>query len=119
VRVPQSRKEKIEAELKLLEWHKMANAAAIKVREDTPVRTLLSRFDHAMFGEQGALLQTKTTVENSPKKTPQHALDDERWIKRVIKEEHVRPLNVRHPEPCIRRLMFADVLTAIVCPSGR
>jgi hypothetical protein len=34
VRVPQSRKEKIEAELKLLEWHKMANAAAIKVRQD-------------------------------------------------------------------------------------
>ncbi len=31
VRIPQSRKEKIEAELKLLEWHKMANAAAIKV----------------------------------------------------------------------------------------
>lgn len=30
-RIPQSRKEKIEAELKLLEWHKMANAAAIKV----------------------------------------------------------------------------------------
>jgi hypothetical protein len=51
VRVPQSRKEKIEAELKLLEWHKMANAAAIKVREDTHGRTLLSRFDHAMIGE--------------------------------------------------------------------
>jgi hypothetical protein len=31
VRIPQSRKEIIEAELKLLEWHKMANAAAIKV----------------------------------------------------------------------------------------
>ena len=30
-KIPQSRKEKIQAELKLLEWHKMANAAAIKV----------------------------------------------------------------------------------------
>jgi hypothetical protein len=29
----------------------MANAAAIKVREDTHGRTLLSRFDHAMIGE--------------------------------------------------------------------
>ena len=30
-RMPQTRKEKLDAELKLLEWHKMANAAAIKV----------------------------------------------------------------------------------------
>mmetsp|Transcript_30485 Transcript_30485/g.51034 ORF Transcript_30485/g.51034 Transcript_30485/m.51034 type:complete len:395 (+) Transcript_30485:186-1370(+) len=72
VRIPQSRKEKIQAELKLLEWHKMANAAAIK----------------------GALLQTKTTKVNSPQKKPSHALDDERWIKKVIKQEHTRPLNV-------------------------
>ena len=31
VKKPQSRKEHIEAELKLLEWHKLANEAAIKV----------------------------------------------------------------------------------------
>lgn len=30
-KLPQSRKEKLQAELKLLEWHKMANNAAIKV----------------------------------------------------------------------------------------
>jgi hypothetical protein len=28
---PPTRKEKLEAELKLLEWHKLANDAAIKV----------------------------------------------------------------------------------------
>ncbi|KAJ1407981.1 hypothetical protein B484DRAFT_403666 [Ochromonadaceae sp. CCMP2298] len=72
VRIPQSRKEIIQAELKLLEWHKMANAAAIK----------------------GALLQTKNTREHAPSKPPSHAQDDERWIKRVIKQEHTRPLNV-------------------------
>ena len=33
VKKPQSRKEHIEAELKLLEWHKLANEAAIKVLE--------------------------------------------------------------------------------------
>ena len=31
LRKPQSRKEKLEAELKLLQWHKLANEAAIKV----------------------------------------------------------------------------------------
>jgi hypothetical protein len=31
VKKPQTRKEHIEAELKLLEWHKLANEAAIKV----------------------------------------------------------------------------------------
>lgn len=67
----------------------MANAAAIK----------------------GALLQTKNTRDSSPVKAPQHAQDDERWIKRVIKEEHTRPLNVRsinvtlHPSrPCCRHI---------------
>lgn len=96
MRVPQSRKEKIEAELKLLEWHKMANAAAIKVcflRFPVEKAFTISRYDFPST-QQGALLQTKNTVQISPKKEPQHALDDERWIKRVIKEEHVRPLNV-------------------------
>mmetsp|Transcript_38800 Transcript_38800/g.77295 ORF Transcript_38800/g.77295 Transcript_38800/m.77295 type:complete len:535 (+) Transcript_38800:178-1782(+) len=72
VRLPVSRKEKIQAELKLLEWHKLANAAAIK----------------------GALLQAKTTHTWSPRNGPQHTQDDERWIKRVIQEEHTKPLNV-------------------------
>ncbi len=31
-KVPLTRKEKIAAELKLLEWHKLANNAAIKVQ---------------------------------------------------------------------------------------
>jgi len=72
-RIPQSRKDKLQAELKLLEWHKMANSAAIK----------------------GALLQTKATkTADHMTKPPEHTADDERWIKRVIKQEHIRPLNV-------------------------
>jgi len=72
-RIPQSRKDKLQAELKLLEWHKMANSAAIK----------------------GALLQTKATkTADHLMKPPEHTADDEKWIKRVIKQEHIRPLNV-------------------------
>ena len=33
-----TRKDKLEAELKLLEWHKMANEAALKVRHDENCR---------------------------------------------------------------------------------
>ena len=33
--INKSRKAKLEAELKLLEWHKLANDAALKVRPDS------------------------------------------------------------------------------------
>eukprot|EP01038_Epipyxis_sp_PR26KG_P009293 gene9293-12521_t len=67
-----STKDKLQAELKLLEWHKMANNAAIKA----------------------ALLQTKSTKQSSPVKPPSHAVDDTKWIKKVIQDEHIRPLEV-------------------------
>ena len=70
-----SRKAKLEAELKLLEWHKMANEAALKA----------------------ALLQTKSIKETaiSPaKSTASFAQDDEKWIRKVIDEEQVKPLEV-------------------------
>eukprot|EP01031_Cornospumella_fuschlensis_P037461 gene37461-45493_t len=75
--IPQSRKEKLQAELQLLEWHKMANNAAIK----------------------GALLQTKTLRQessNSSRHPPQASSlkEDSRWIKTVIQQEHLKPLEV-------------------------
>jgi hypothetical protein len=39
-------------------------------------------------------LQTKSTKIQSPIKPPHHAEDDTRWIKRVIQEEHIKPLEV-------------------------
>lgn len=45
---------------------------------------------------KGALLQTKATkTADHLMKPPEHTADDEKWIKRVIKQEHIRPLNVR------------------------
>ena len=70
-----SRKAKLEAELKLLEWHKMANEAALKA----------------------ALLQTKSikeTAASPAKSTASFAQDDEKWIRKVIDEEQVKPLEV-------------------------
>jgi hypothetical protein len=81
--IPKTRKEKLQAELQLLEWHKMANAAAIK----------------------GALLQTKSlktssvasapsTGRETPKVAPFQLEEDSKWIKRVIQQEHIKPLEV-------------------------
>ena len=67
-----SRKEKIQEELKLLEWHKMANEAALKA----------------------ALLQTKNLKSHVPEHLPVHTVDDARWIKKVIEQEHIKPLEV-------------------------
>lgn len=39
-------------------------------------------------------MQTKSTKQNSPQKPPHHAKDDAKWIKKVIKQEHIRPLEV-------------------------
>lgn len=73
---PQTRKEKLEAELKLLQWHKLANEAAIKA----------------------ALVQTKNLKEQKPSvsRSPQHqhSNEDARWMKKVIQEEHMKPLEV-------------------------
>lgn len=68
--------EAIEAELKLLEWHKMANDAAMKA----------------------ALVQTKSMKSTGPHNekilTPQFKEDDKRWMRKVINEENAKPLEV-------------------------
>jgi len=68
--------EAIEAELKLLEWHKMANDAAMKA----------------------ALVQTKSMKSTGPSTknniTPQFKEDDKKWMRKVINEENARPLEV-------------------------
>lgn len=61
--------------MQLLEWHKMANAAAIK----------------------GALLQTKSLksqTRDQPKVAPFKVEEDSKWIKKVIQQEHIKPLEV-------------------------
>jgi hypothetical protein len=68
-----SRKAKIEAELKLLEWHKLANDAALKA----------------------ALLQTKNLKQDSPgRSSSSYVSDDAQWIRKVIDDEQVKPLEV-------------------------
>jgi hypothetical protein len=68
-----TKKEKLKEELKILEWHKMANDAAIKA----------------------ALLQTKSVREAQPiNLTAKHKEEDTKWIKAVIQQEHVKPLEV-------------------------
>ena len=71
-RPPQSRKEKLQAELKVLEWHKMANNAAIKA----------------------ALIQTTTAAKSPEKVKTNHREEDAKWIKQVIQQEHIKPLEV-------------------------
>ena len=91
-----NRKAKLEAELKLLEWHKMANEAALKVRVGG-TRRVCDR-DPAFFPlVKAALLQTKSIKETaSPLKASaaSFAADDEKWIRKVIEEEQVKPLEV-------------------------
>lgn len=74
IKKPQTKKEVIEAELKLLEWHKLANEAALKT----------------------ALLQTKNLKAsvNADDQVPSRLKEDARWIKTVIEEEHMKPLEV-------------------------
>lgn len=67
-----TRKEQIEAELKLIEWHKMANEAAIK----------------------SALLQNKNIKTEAVPKKPSFTSDDSRWMRKVIDDEHNKPLEV-------------------------
>ena len=72
LRKPMTRKQKIQEELKLLEWHKLANDAAIKA----------------------ALMQNKTLKEAQTDVEPVHSEDDARWMKKVIQQEHIKPLEV-------------------------
>lgn len=67
-----SRKEKIQEELKLLEWHKLANQSALK----------------------SALMTTKMLKTNVPESVPLQTVEDARWIKKVIEQEHIKPLEV-------------------------
>ncbi len=67
-----TRKEQIEAELKLIEWHKMANEAAIK----------------------SALLQNKNIKSEAAPKKASFTSDDSRWMRKVIDDEHNKPLEV-------------------------
>jgi len=69
---PKSRAESIEAELKLLEWHRLANDAALKA----------------------ALMQTKSLHADLPVVKPKHVADDAKWIKKVIEQEHMKSLEV-------------------------
>lgn len=71
-RKPLTRKEKIMEELKLLEWHKMANDAAIKA----------------------SLMQNKALKTTEVDTEPVHSEDDARWMKKVIQQEHIKPLEV-------------------------
>ena len=59
-------------ELKLLEWHKMANDSAIKA----------------------ALMQNKVLKTAEVDTEPVHSEDDARWMKKVIQQEHIKPLEV-------------------------
>ena len=72
VKKPLTRKEKIQEELKLLEWHKLANDAAIKA----------------------SLMQNKQLRAEAPHDIPAHTDDDAKWMKNVIQQEHIKPLEV-------------------------
>ena len=65
-----TKKEQIEAELKLLEWHKLANESAIKA----------------------AIMQSKQLKQIIPVKPPNHTIDDAKWMRSVIDQEHKKPL---------------------------
>ena len=69
---PLTRKEKIQEELKLLEWHKLANDAAIKA----------------------SLMQNRQLKHEIPNAQPAHTEDDAKWMKKVIQQEHIKPLEV-------------------------
>jgi hypothetical protein len=72
VKKPLTRKEKIQEELKLLEWHKLANDAAIKA----------------------SLMQNAQLKKAAPHDIPTHTEDDAKWMKKVIQQEHIKPLEV-------------------------
>lgn len=68
----QTRTEKIQAELKLLEWHKLANDAALKA----------------------ALMQTKTLRETTPEVNASTNAANTKRIRQVITNEQTKPLEV-------------------------
>lgn len=68
----QTRTQKIEAELKLLEWHKLANDAALKA----------------------ALMQTKSLREATPEENPSTNAANTKRIRQVITNEQTKPLEV-------------------------
>lgn len=67
-----SRVEKINAELKLLEWHKLANDAALKA----------------------ALMQTKALKEEEPLNRQKSLQDQAKWVRKVVTSEQAKPLEV-------------------------
>lgn len=71
----------------------MANNAAIKV---IPCHQYSNCKLIPNYAElvQASLLQTKSTKKNSPPRKPGHAIDDAKWIKKVIQQEHIKPLEV-------------------------
>eukprot|EP01041_Mallomonas_annulata_P009140 gene9140-18942_t len=69
---PQTRSDKIKAELKLLEWHKLANDSAIKA----------------------AILQTKMLKEDNEVRQSPDQVETSKWMKHVIDDEHNKPLEV-------------------------
>jgi hypothetical protein len=68
----QTRTQKIEAELKLLEWHKLANDAALKA----------------------ALMQTKNLRESTPEVNESTNAANTKRIRQVITNEQTKPLEV-------------------------
>jgi hypothetical protein len=68
----QTRTEKIQAELKLLEWHKLANDAALKA----------------------ALMQTKSLRELTPEKNPSTNAANTKRIRQIVTNEQTKPLEV-------------------------
>eukprot|EP00605_Chrysophyceae_sp_TOSAG23-4_P001492 GSChrysophyteH1.ASY1.ANO1.1633.1 assembled CDS len=72
VKKPLTRKEKIQEELRLLEWHKMANDAAIKA----------------------SLMQNRQLKAELPTQVPTHTTEDAKWMRKVIQQEHIKPLEV-------------------------
>jgi hypothetical protein len=67
----ESAADKLKAELKLLEWHKLANDAAIKA----------------------AIMQTKQ-MKGEESSGPSFIAEDATWIRRVINNEQTKPLEV-------------------------
>jgi len=82
--------EEIEAEMKLLNWHKLANEAALKA---AIIRTKsLRAADSSMLCKDG------------PKAAAANALQDKAaWMAQVIEEEQRKPLQVRTNLPLIPR----------------
>mmetsp|Transcript_21815 Transcript_21815/g.19875 ORF Transcript_21815/g.19875 Transcript_21815/m.19875 type:complete len:550 (+) Transcript_21815:39-1688(+) len=81
VNKPLSKREQLEAELKLLQWHKLANDAAIKA----------ALVQSKSIRKTADFMKTQTKTNDTNLK---HSLDNSSWIKKVIENEKVKPLEV-------------------------